>query len=52
MMRDHVAANVEIAVEYFDYVPFAEQGGLGRASQVFGTELRKVIEELNEALAA
>ncbi len=35
----------------FDYVPFSQQGGLGRVHQLFGDELKSVIEELNEALA-
>ena len=28
MMRDHIAASVEIDVEDFGYTPFVEQGGL------------------------
>jgi type I restriction enzyme R subunit len=52
MIRDHIAASVEIDVEDFGYTPFVEQGGLGRAQQVFGGELRGVIRELNEVLAA
>jgi type I restriction enzyme R subunit len=52
MIRDHVAANVEIEVEDFDLNPFAQEGGLGRAAQVFGKELGAVLKELNEVLAA
>ena len=52
MMRDHVATSLEIEVEDFDYAPFVEQGGLGRAQQVFGDHLRPILDELNEALAA
>ncbi len=52
MMRDHVAASLEIAIEDFDDVPFVQEGGLGRASQVFGNELPAVLRELNEVLAA
>lgn len=52
MMRDHVAANVEIDVDDFDLNPFAQEGGLGRASQVFGGELATVLREINEVLAA
>ncbi len=52
MMRDHVAANVEIEVEDFDLNPFAQEGGLGRAALVFGSELGAVLKQLNEALAA
>ena len=52
MMRDHVATSLEIAIEDFDDVPFVQEGGLGRASQVFGKELEALLQELNEALAA
>ena len=52
MMRDHVATSLEMTVDDFDYAPFAEEGGLGKAQQVFGGELQKVLAELNGALAA
>lgn len=51
-IRDHIATSLEIGVEDFDYAPFAEQGGLGRVSQVFGRELPAVLKEMNEVLAA
>ena len=52
MMRDHIAASLEMTVDDLDYAPFAEEGGLGRAAQVFGDDLRVLLDELNEALAA
>lgn len=52
MMRDHVATSLEIEVEDFDLTPFTKEGGLARASKVFGTQLHAVVRELNEALAA
>jgi type I restriction enzyme R subunit len=52
MMRDHVATSLEINVEDFDAVPFAQEGGLGRAAQVFGKDLEPLLRELNEVLAA
>jgi type I restriction enzyme R subunit len=52
MMRDHIATSVEMTVEDFDLAPFAEEGGLGRAGQVFGSDLQSVLAELNGALAA
>jgi type I restriction enzyme R subunit len=52
MMRDHIATSLEMTVEDFDLAPFAEEGGLGKAAQVFGSELRRVLDELNGALAA
>ena len=52
MIRDHIATSLEMQMDDFGYTPFAEQGGLGRAVQVFGPRLRGIIQELNEALAA
>ncbi len=52
MMRDHVATSLEIGIEDFDNVPFAQEGGLGRAAQVFGDNVGPLLRELNEVLAA
>ena len=52
MIRDHVAQSLEIDIDDFSYTPFVEEGGLGKAVQVFGKELRPLIQELNEVLAA
>jgi len=34
----------------FDYAPFAQQGGLGRASALFGSGLPGLLEEMNRVL--
>ena len=52
MIRDHIAANLGIEAEDFEYAPFSQQGGLGRVYQLFGEKLNAMIEELNETLAA
>ena len=52
MIRDHVAANLAVESDDFEYAPFAQEGGLGRVHQIFGNELNKIIEELNEVIAA
>ncbi len=52
MMRDHIGTSIEVDVDDFDYTPFVEAGGLGTATQVFGKELRVILKELNEVLAA
>ena len=52
MMRDHIATSLEMTVEDLDYAPFAEEGGPGRAAQVFGGKIRELVAELNEVLAA
>ena len=52
MIRDHVAANLGIDPDDFEYAPFAQEGGLGKVHQLFGSELNSIIEELNGMLAA
>jgi type I restriction enzyme R subunit len=52
MIREQIATSVEIGIEDFDEVPFAQQGGLGRAQQVFGGQLGEVLREVSEVLAA
>jgi len=52
MIRDHIAANLGINLDDFEYAPFNKEGGLGRVHQLFGEELPKVIEALNLALVA
>ncbi len=52
MIRDHIATSLEIDSEDFGYTPFVEAGGLGRASEVFGSALRPLLDELNTLLAA
>jgi type I restriction enzyme R subunit len=52
MMRDHIATSLEIDIDSFDLTPFTSEGGLARASKVFGKDLKVIVQELNEALAA
>jgi type I restriction enzyme R subunit len=51
-MKDLIAAELEVTPEAFDYNPFLQAGGLGKAYQVFGSQLRPLMVELSEALAA
>ncbi len=52
MMRDHIATSLEIDMEAFDLTPFTNEGGLARASRVFGSDLQAILQDLNETLAA
>lgn len=52
LIRDHIATSLSIVTDDFDYAPFSQQGGLGKAHQLFGDGLTKVLEELNEVLVA
>jgi type I restriction enzyme R subunit len=52
MIRDHVAANLVVEPDDFEYAPFAQEGGLGRVHQLFPEGLQTIIEALNMALVA
>ncbi len=49
-IKDHIARSLYIEPEDFDYTPFNQMGGLGKAYRVFGTELNTILAELNERL--
>ncbi|MBU2806806.1 hypothetical protein HF285_00545 [Acidithiobacillus ferrooxidans F221] len=51
-VRDHIAANLGIERDDFEYAPFAQESGLGRVHQIFGDERNALIEQRNESLAA
>jgi type I restriction enzyme, R subunit len=51
-MKDNIAGELAVTIDSFEYTPFAERGGIGKAVQVFGDELAPLMEELTEALAA
>jgi type I restriction enzyme R subunit len=51
-MAASIGSSLAIGVEDFDYAPFAERGGLGKAHELFGDDLPRLLEELNVALAA
>ena len=49
-IRDHIAGSVSMEMSDFQYAPFNQQGGLGKAYELFGDELGGLLEELNGAL--
>ena len=51
-MKENIASEMGIAPESFDYTPFVEHGGIGKAIQVFGDRLTPLMNELTEVLAA
>jgi type I restriction enzyme R subunit len=50
-IRDHVATSLGIARDDFEYMPFVERGGLGKAVGLFGRDLDRLLEEMTEALS-
>ena len=51
-IRDHIAGSVSMEMGDFQYAPFNQQGGLGKAYELFGDQLPGLIEELNLELVA
>ena len=52
LIRDHISTSLSIEEADFEYAPFSQRGGLGKAAQLFGNQLTSLMEELNEKLAA
>ena len=52
MIRDHIAANLIIDTEDFDYAPFAQEGGLGKVHQLFPQDLNAILQGMNQTLVA
>ncbi len=52
LIRDHIATSLSIDPEDFEYTPFGERGGLGKAHQLFGEQLPGLLDELNQKLVA
>jgi len=51
-MKENVASELGIDPESFEFTPFVEHGGIGKATQVFGDRLSPLMNELTEVLAA
>jgi len=52
LIMDHIAGSLRIEMDDFDFTPFVQRGGAGKAVKVFGAELRTLLGELNQAVAA
>lgn len=52
MIRDHIVSSMHVERDDLELAPFDGQGGLGKMYQLFGAKMDKLIDELNEALAA
>lgn len=51
-MAEHIATSLAIEPEDFESGWFGQQGSLGRAHALFGDDLKPLLSELNEKLAA
>jgi type I restriction enzyme R subunit len=52
LIREHIATSLSIEPDDLELSPFNQRGGLGKAHQLFGEQLPKLLDELNEILAA
>lgn len=52
MIKDYIANSFHVGKEDFDLSPFNAEGGLGKFYQLFREDYEKILDELNEALAA
>ncbi len=52
LIKDHIAGSLAVAPADLQNPPFSTHGGLGKARQLFGTELNPLLEELTLVLAA
>lgn len=50
-LKNTIATSIEITADDFDYTPFDKMGGLGKASQVFGSKFDSILKELNVELS-
>jgi type I restriction enzyme, R subunit len=51
-MKENIATELGIEPESFEYTPFVEHGGIGKAVEMFGDRLTPLMDELTEILAA
>ena len=52
MIKDHIATSIHLDYNDLEFTPFDALGGKGRMWQLFGEDCEKIINELNEVLAA
>ena len=52
MIRDHVIDSFHVEKDDLDMAPFDAKGGMGRMYKLFGEDMDRLINELNEVLVA
>jgi type I restriction enzyme R subunit len=52
LIREHIGTAISIEPEDLELSPFNQRGGLGKAHQLFGNDLNRILDELNLKLVA
>ena len=50
MIKQHITTSLNVGIDDFELSPFNQKGGAVKATQLFGKELNKTLEELNTVL--
>ncbi len=51
-IQEYIATSLDFRITDFEYIPFAERGGVSRAIQLFGDELPDMLKELTQKLVS
>lgn len=51
-IAEAIASSLTVDTDAFEYEPFVQDGGIGRAVELFGDDLGPLLDELNRELAA
>lgn len=46
-IKNHIAESIDITLDDFEYTPFNQMGGLGKAADVFGENFNSIIDDFN-----
>ena len=52
LIKEHITSSFHIESEDLDYTPFDREGGRGKMFQLFGEDMDRILDEINEALVA
>ena len=52
MIKQHITTSLSINIDAFELSPFNQKGGAIKAYQLFGQQINKILEELNQVLTA
>lgn len=51
-IQEYIATSLEFRITDFEYIPFAQLGGVARAIQLFGDELEDMLKDLTQKLVS
>ena len=52
MIRDHIKTSMAVQPEDLEYAPFVQKGGVMKLTRLFGSDWKRMLQELTEVLSA